>query len=99
MQPETPTKPWHRLLDRLDAVCREVNAPLTGALPALILAGVLVFGNPGVPDAAATGATCDFSQADGSLAAGPRSRDLLCVERSLERAAEANAGANAERGR
>ena len=103
MQPETPASALQRAIGRLDAICREINAPPAGALPALILVGVLIFGHPAIPEgAAATAAACDHSQA-APQAAGPHSRDLLCMGRSLQEAADANgeakAKANAEGGR
>ncbi len=97
MQPDAPSNPLHRAIERLDAVCREINAPLAGALPALILAGVLVFGSPALPNGSAAAAQgCDPSRAAGlQVSVGPRSQDLLCVGNSLKEAAQANAGANA----
>ena len=99
MLPDAPSNPLHRAMDRLDAVCREINAPLAGALPALVLAGVLVFGSPALPDGSAAAAQgCDPSRAaDLQVSVGPRSQDLLCMGNSLKEAARANAGSEGGR--
>ncbi len=94
MPPDTPARPFDRAIDRLDAVCREIAAPLAGALPVLILVGVLFFGSPAIPKGSAVShASCDYSRAAGTQTAGPRSHDLLCIGRSLQGVAEVGAGA------
>lgn len=91
MHPNTPTGRSGRVLDRLNAVCRELNAPLAGALPALVLVGVFLFGNPavqhGAPSEARPGG-CDHSRSAAPQLGGPRSQDLLCMGVSLQRVAE-----------
>ena len=107
MQPHSPLGTAQRAIDRLDAICKEISAPLAGALPALVLVAVLLFTNPAIPQGAAVAAAaCDHSRAapqgaphgapQGTpQAAGPHSQDLLCMGRSLQEAADANAAAKA----
>ena len=88
-----------RLISRLDTICREINAPLTGALPAIVFVGLLFTGGFEQPSghAADLATACDpvrsYAENPGAQPLGPNPQEAhLCHARALQDAAERGVG-------
>ncbi len=87
-----------RLTSRLDAICRGINAPLTGALPAIVFVGLIFTGGFERPSGhvADLSAACDparaYAEDPGARSLGPNPHAHLCHARALQDAAEVGGG-------